>query len=393
MVTAAGGCDNVEWGGIDLDVVPPPTRDTDAVPDTVSTLTVGPILLHVRGEDPATIVPVGQVDDAGLATIPPDADSTAFTARFARTFLAPGAQLTVFRHGRAAGTVTIDSTVATPPDACGPLPRAVGTVRLDRPTDTAEFLALAGPGATPGTAPPPGSLERQRRMEVVGDMLANDALRARGIAVGAGADRQQLQPFPLAGSPDPGFTAGYLVGDSLAVGGDDDGAALFMVFVPRGQTGYDTAYVGFADYGEDGKAAPRLIDFMDWDGDGNAELLLEVFGRSTRWFRVVAFVDGRWQTVFADRCETTAAPQDTAGRHGARGPGATEPGTAGAERDPAPTGAPTAMPRSQQATPATADETSLDSIPDIQPQIRLLPETPRPERDTTPPDTGGVPAG
>jgi hypothetical protein len=44
------------------------------------------------------------------------------------------------------------------------------------------------------------------------------------------------------------------------------------------QTGYDTAFVNFRSYPETGKAAPRVIDYLDWTRDDKAELLLQVYG-------------------------------------------------------------------------------------------------------------------
>jgi hypothetical protein len=47
-----------------------------------------------------------------------------------------------------------------------------------------------------------------------------------------------------------------------------------------------------------------MVDFMDWNRDDSPDLLLRVFGTTDTWFEAVSRdADGRWRTVFADRCE------------------------------------------------------------------------------------------
>jgi hypothetical protein len=71
-----------------------------------------------------------------------------------------------------------------------------------------------------------------------------------------------------------------------------------------GQLSFDTVYVRLRGYAADGKAAPEMVDFMDWNRDDSPDLLLRVFGTMDTWFEAVSRdADGRWRTVFADRCE------------------------------------------------------------------------------------------
>ena len=370
----------MEWGGIDLAVVPPPEKaEPDAEAQPVRELPAGPVLFYVhRDSAGATVIPVGQVTDRGLTTIAPGGDPAAFATRFIDAHLAPGTELALFRRGQRVGLLTVDGAALPADPVCRPLPRATGTVELASDVEAVELLALAAPAAPESHAP--AGLQPARSMEVVGDMLARRMLQERQTDVpSVAAARRQLQPFPIADTPDPGFTATYLVGDSLGLGGDDVGAALFVVFTPRGQEGYQPAFVGFTDYST-GKAAPRLIDFLDWDRDGQVELLLEVFGTTTSWFRAVARDDG-WHAVFEDRCDPRTAPvaTDTAAQ-----PAAGAPQPAPARRTPI----------RRTSRPPSA----LDSIPDIEPTIQLSdpgqiiapgPGTARDTaRDTVPPDTG-----
>jgi hypothetical protein len=390
MVIAVGGCDNVDWGGIKIAVVPPPARTDDAAGAAPERdLPAGPILFYVHQDSSGpTVIPVGHVTDGGLAPITPGDDPAAFAARFTDAFLAPGTELALFRRAQRVGTLTVQGATVPEEPVCRPLPRATGSMELaTNAGGVTEFLAM-----DTGAAPESQSfddLQPARGMQVVGDMLAGRMLQERETAVpSVAAARRQLQPFPLAGSADPGFTATYLVDDSLGVGGDDDGAALFVVFTPRGQSGYQPAFVGFTDYSS-GKAAPRVIDFLDWNRDGQVELLLEVFGAHTSWFRAVGRDDDdAWRGIFEDRCDprTAQVAADTADV-----PAEGEAATQASGRTSTPT---------RRARP-TRD---LDPMPDVQPTIQLSNPLQTPivapaqirdstGRDTVPPDSGGVAGG
>jgi hypothetical protein len=308
MVIALGGCDNVEWGGLDVSVVrPPPTAgpvDEQQVAD-VARLPDRPILYHVtRGAEGVVVVPVGEVAEDRVEPIHVGPDAQGFGARFIAAFLRQGSELTLFRNGRRAGTVIVDSAFVPTGNVCRNLPWATGTVELAGAAgDATEFLAMARTQAPPGSVMPGRTFQPERRMEVVGNILAERALRARRAQLPNWAvARRQLQPIPVAATQDLGFTATFLVGDQFEVGGDDNGYSLFIVYTPQAPTGYDTAFVNFTSYPVDGKAAPRVIDFLDWNRSGHADLLVEVFGTRSSWFEAVGRVDDRWRRTFRDQC-------------------------------------------------------------------------------------------
>jgi hypothetical protein len=308
MVIGMAGCDNVEWGGLDVTVIrPPPTAPpVDEEVQAVDRLPDRPILYYVnRTTDRVTVVPVGEIDDERVEPIHMGDDPEAYGARFIAAFLRQGSELTLFRHGRRAGTVIIDSAYVPTADVCRRLPRGVGTVELAGTAgDATEFLAMARTQAPPGTVMPGRTLQPERRMEVVGNILAERALRARRAQLPNWAvARRQLQPFPVAGTQDLGFTATFLVGDQLQTGGDDNGYSLFILYTPQAPTGYDTAYVNYTSYPVDGKAAPRVIDFLDWSRNGHVDLLLEVFGTRSSWFEAVGRVGNEWRRTFRDQCD------------------------------------------------------------------------------------------
>jgi hypothetical protein len=139
-------------------------------------------------------------------------------------------------------------------------------------------------------------------------------LRDRGAQLPGdwGRAMAQLMVIGLSDPRNPGFSATFLVGDTLGPGLDDAGHSLFFVAMPA-QLGYDTVYVSFHAYARSGKAAPEVVDFLDWDRDDWPELLLRVYGSRSTWFEAVGRgEDGRWRRIFSDRCET-APPADSAG--------------------------------------------------------------------------------
>lgn len=395
MVIALGGCDNVDWGGIDLAVVPPPPKAaaTEAELQAADRLPDGPILYYVRRDSAGVeVVPVGEVTDEGLASIPIGEDPGTFGTRFISAFMREGAELTLFRNGRRAGTLIVDSAYVPTADVCRRLPRATGTVELSGSVGEAtEFLAMARTQAPQGRMLIGGPLEPDRRMLTLGDIMAEQALRRRGAQLpNWNRARAQIQPFPLTESQDRGFTASYLVDDALEVGFDDVGYSLFIVAVPQAQVGYDSVHVQFTNYPSSGKAARRTVDFLDWDRDGDVELLIEVYGTRNRWFEAVGKDENTWSRTFEDRCDAPPAAPAVAADTAAADTVAGSPAPPRQNR-PAPTRR--NVPDTAAATPTQAGIPTPRSVPDLVPQIRLsipgvTPQQPR--RDTTPPDTTGL---
>ncbi len=54
-------------------------------------------------------------------------------------------------------------------------------------------------------------------------------------------------------------------------------------------------FTAFADYPVTGKAAPRVVDYVDWDGDGWPGLVLEVFGTGGSRIDMLTREDGEWE--------------------------------------------------------------------------------------------------
>ena len=320
MVIGVAACDNVEWGGVDFAVRPPPPKAGPVAGDIEAgdALPQGPVLYHVtRDSARTTLIPVGEIMDDELRPIAVGADPEDFGERFITAFLRERGEFTLFHNGRRAGSFRVSSAHVPTSGVCRALPRATGSMELSGEAGEAtEFLAMARTQAPQGRMIPGGEIQVEGRMQVVGNILAERALRARRAQLPNWARaRRQIQPFPVSETRDLGFTATFLVDDELAVGNDDQGYSLYMVYTPQAQTGYDTAYVDYTSYTAEGKAAPRTIDFLDWDRDGNVELLQQVYGTTNSWYAAVGTDGDEWSQIFEDRCDpgmTTLPPDTTA---------------------------------------------------------------------------------
>ncbi len=311
IVTFAAGCDNVDWGGADIAVVPPPpgamASDEDASPQQ-ERLPEGPIVYYVTPDaGGATLRPIAEIGRDTLLPVGPRVDADIYGRAFIATHMRTGTEFALFRSGARVGTFVLSEAGLPPENVCPRVPLGRGVLELMPGADTIpEFLALskshAPPDAPLGVT---GSIQPDRRMQILGPILAERLLRARGAPLPGNWTRAmaQLKPFPMAGEQDPAFAATFLVGDSLTVGLDNDGYSLFLIAEPRPQVGYDTAYASFTPYERGGKAAPRVVDFLDWDRDGQAELLLEVYGTDRSWFETIsAAPGGGWRKQVSTRC-------------------------------------------------------------------------------------------
>jgi hypothetical protein len=363
IVIAASGCDNVQWGGAELAIVPPPPKTQERSGDEDATdadrLPEGPVLYLVRAGAGgiATLLPVAEISGDTLRRLDAN-DWERYGTRFIAEHLRPGTELALYRAGARVGTFIAQTAEVPPASVCPRVPRATGTLELSpAAADATEFLALAKADAPPPSGPAASAPQTTRAMQVLAPNLAERLLRARSAPLPNNWQRAmaQLVPFPLPGATDAAFAATFLIGDTLGPGLDDDGSSLFFIAVPQAQTGYVPAHAEYNEYASTGKVAPRVIDYLDWDRDGQPELLLEVYGTSDAWFAAVGQVNGAWRAIFQDRCARPAAPSapaaDSAAARAATRRASSEPRPAAAEPRQTP---PAARPEATQAPPRQA---------------------------------------
>ena len=319
MLVLLSGCDNVSWGGADVAVVPPPPRTTASLDslgeDGVASerMPTGPVLYHVlRDSTRATMVPVAEVSGDSLLPVRAQGDGGTYGARFIAEQMRQGAEFALFADGVRTGTFVVQSAeVPESPNPCLRRPRAHGSLEMSaNAAGITEFIAIAKPHAPQVPRRIDQQLQVSRTMQVVGPILAERMIRARGASLPGNWQRAmaQLTPFPAANQQDAAYAATFLVGDTLGPGLDSDGYSLFYIGVPA-LASFDTVYVDYRDYATTGKQAPRVIDFLDWNRDDQVDLLLQTFGVNDMWYEAVSRGnDGVWRRVFRDRCEMAAAP-------------------------------------------------------------------------------------
>lgn len=306
ILTVATGCDNVAWGGVDVRWVPP----SDAAPgalavapdpegDQPSPIAAAPLLLAgVRDGARATLVVVGAIRDGALSesgAAPP----------------APDSEWILFAEGVRIGSMRADR-VGTADDFCGSPASVSGVVELVPVAATAErFLALPVSDVENAAYEAFRPLTHEYEQRVATLALAQEAIPrvgARWPPDGVLSARQDIRAFQPLGTALPSVAATFLYRDQLAVAPPVQGAyALFILASPSGDE-YRAAYEWYQAADASGKAAPRYFDHLDWDRDGDGEVLLEVFGSERRWHAALERRDGEWVRSFEDPCGAGASP-------------------------------------------------------------------------------------
>ena len=309
ILTVAPGCDNVAWGGAEVRWVPPATSvgDTLAVAapaeDVPPPEVARPLLLAGEREDArATLVVVGEIRDGGLVSA--TATSTAEGA-------AVGSEWILFADGARVGRMAADRT-GTAEGFCGSAPTVSGILELVPGASAVErFLALPASEAraAPYEAFRPLTHEYEQRVATL--TFAQEAIPRVGAQWPEGGvlpTRQDIQAFQPLGTTSPTVAATFLYRDQLTVSPPGAGAyALFIVASPAGQE-YRETFEWYQAADSAGKQAPRYFSHLDWNGDGQGEVVLDVFGSRARWHATLEQRAGSWVRTFESSCGAGASP-------------------------------------------------------------------------------------
>ena len=312
MLIAGTGCDNVEFGGIQFEFRSPEPARPQVVPDVVReepTGTTGLVNIHaplllagVRDGARGRFVVVGEVHPDGLRPFPDprfvdDADRIA-------ELTAPGSEWAVFSEGVRVGRLIVESATNAI-GYCGARTEITGVVELVATAVEAERL-LAMPAQEVDLPYEEYRLiahvydQRVATLSIAGDAIPRYG--ARWPELGTLDAREHIQAFQLRNTPGQAVAATFVVGDNLEVGSAGPGAYALFVLAHQGNAGYSEAYTWYQDVAEQGKAAPRYFDHLDWDGDGADEILLDVFGSEQRWFAALSQEGEGWIRSFQDSC-------------------------------------------------------------------------------------------
>lgn len=321
ILTALPACDNVEWGGVSWQLRSPPATDTSGVADSVGgetgpTLPEGDVLFVVRqpppaeeGQEPppATLYPVAEISGDSLRPLSFDDDQ--FRALFVREMLGADREFALFAGGRRVGTFAAGEENVTRADDCAPRPGVQGIVELSPgAAGVREFLALEREAASGFTRSSYRRLEsnlaqRNATVNIAGEVIPQVGAQWPTSLPVARRDLQIL-------SMEPGGIAvasTFLFRDQMAVAEPSDGTyALFILAEEQAgtDTGYGSSFVWYREARRDGKGVPRVFGQLDWDGDGQSEILLEVLGARSRWFAALDRPGGEWERIYQDPCGT-----------------------------------------------------------------------------------------
>ncbi len=316
ILTAPAACDNVSWGGSDVQFIPPPPAETpDRAPPDEGFLGLGlpggSVLFHVvRGEGGGRLIPVAEAAGDSLRALrrPAGVSPQAYEEGFRAAVIEPGAQFDLFRRGAKVGSFIVSGS--GPVDGCG-IPSAEGSVvTVAAAADADEFLAFRR-GLAPEVMGEYGPPQVDATIRTYASLVAERLILRDGLPrprSWSGAQRD-VEALELSGGGNPEMAATYLVGDQLAVGAaEPTGYSVFYLAGYGRRSGYTPFYSEVHDYRSGGKVAPRLVDHLDWDGDGRQEVLVQLFGANASWYENVAEAGGKWARRWEGaRCPAAAA--------------------------------------------------------------------------------------
>ena len=307
------GCDNVEWGGVEVSIREPVYEKPDsleAAPDSATQppplqMPVGPVLFHVRRLDQtgrAILEPVAELAGGGLRAVGPRRveRSAEYQSEFVGRYFRADRPYTLFRGAARVGTFYVHEPAVSGSGLCLEF-RAEGHVELRPFADTlSEFLAWP-PGARAGS----DSLVAPR---LRGDMRSlAQVLARRGVQddelTGAFRIRSPADLRALdVGDGQYSFAATFLAGDSLGAGPPADSAgAAFIVADYAPASGFFPIFFDADWYGPGQKRALRWLDAADVLGDGRHEWVLRAYGDTGSWYEMVAQRDTAWGVVWTSR--------------------------------------------------------------------------------------------
>lgn len=324
IVTAAFGCDNVSWGGMSLSLEGPPRDSLESAAGEGGSETIegprrleyGPLLYAgIREGDSALLVPIGELVDGGLHPLPAGETALQLADQVLEERLPAGRTLALYSQGERVGTLHVSTQAGTAIGFCSPRAQVFGRLELlPSASEAQRFLALEEPLEGNRSFPPFRAPTVDRAHRIAAQNLGGQALNELRAPWPAALQdiRQDLQVFQLPNDQGPAVVATFLLRDQLAMGpAPEEAYSLMIIGEPRG-TGWERTYTWFRPVGEEGKGAPRYFSKMDWDGDGEEEILLEVLGADSRWWAALDREQGRWTLMFQDPCGTQAPDAPTA---------------------------------------------------------------------------------
>jgi hypothetical protein len=264
-------------------------------------LPTGPLVFHiVQGEGGNRLIPIAELSGETIRPVrrPSGVSPEAYESRFRETVIPLGAQFDVFRRGARVGTFVAQQNGPVTP--CG-VPTVMGsTTVVAAAVEANQYLAFRqglSPAVRGEYSPPQVTSTIRTYASILAERLILQAGLPRPRSwPGAQRDLQAIEVMP-GGHPE--MAATYLVGDDLAVGpAQPEGYSVFYIADFETRRGYTPVYSEVRDYRRTGKAAPRVVDYVNWDDSPAPEIVVEVFGTDQSWYQVIAQRGEAWEKVW-----------------------------------------------------------------------------------------------
>lgn len=313
IVMAASACDNVSWGGMELGLRSPEGDTVATPPDSIQAEEAGPpapdlgplLYAGVREGNRGRVFPVAEITQAGLQPLSTGPSRGELNEWILATRLGPGRPLALFHQGVRIGSMEVETGDVGSDPFCGPRAQATGHLQLTpEGAEVQRFLAMDAERARGISFEPFETLSSVYEQRVASLNLGAEAIPLVGATWPPSLleIRQDLRVFALPGGEAPAVLATFVFRDQLRVGPAPDNAyALMVMGEPRGST-FDLAFTWYRNVGAQGKGAPRYFSRLDWDRDGDQEILLEVLGEETRWFAAINRGPDGWVLTYEDPC-------------------------------------------------------------------------------------------
>jgi hypothetical protein len=250
----------------------------------------------------ATLVVVGELSDGAVVRATPTSLASGATE---------GSEWILFTDGVRVGRMTTES-VGPAEDYCAGSPALSGTIELVPSAAPLErFIALS---ATEVGDVPRGERvvhEHDYDQRVASLTFAQEAIPRLGVQWPDGGvlpTRRDMEAFQPEGTESPTFTASYVYRDAPSIGDPPAGAFALLVLTARQGGQFRETFEWFQAADSLGKGVPRYFGHLDWDRDGEGEVLLDVFGAERRWHAVLEQSDGGWTRGFENACGMGTSP-------------------------------------------------------------------------------------
>ena len=308
ILTVASGCDNVAWGGVEMELMPPPAAEPGTPADAPPEAAPPPpevarplVLAGTRQAASATLVVVGELGDSAVVAATPTSLASGATE---------GSEWVLFADGVRVGSMRAES-VAPAEAYCPATPALSGTIELVPSAAALErFIAL--PAAEVDVAHEPHrAIDHQYDQRVASLTYAQEAIPRIGAPWPEGGvlpTRQDIQAFQPQGADAPTLAASYVYRDGFTVGAPAAGAYALFNLTGREGGQYRETFLWFQSADSVGKGVPRYFGHTDLDQDGAGEVLLDVFGADRRWHAVLEQTAGGWTRSYESPCGTGTSP-------------------------------------------------------------------------------------